>query len=154
MNIRWLRMCVYLKFTLPYVFTYCLARVLQRDVVYLGWQIAPCIWAQMRGEGVIAGSQPMSTAAHRSSNKLWGSNSIFNLWDKLFHQRHFTPIVSFNKHCSLFPSPGGRRILHLLVSCDSAEVAPGKATPCPMSQRKGAASESIKRVKRPMLLPR
>ncbi len=29
------------------------------------------------GEGV---SQPMSTAVHRSPNKLWISNSIFNLW--------------------------------------------------------------------------
>ncbi len=27
----------------------------------------------------VAGSQPMSTAVHRSPNKLWRSNSIFNL---------------------------------------------------------------------------
>jgi hypothetical protein len=34
--------------------------------------------AQMQGGGV-AGSQPMRTAVHRSPNKLWRSNSIFNL---------------------------------------------------------------------------
>ncbi len=39
------------------------------------------IWAQMRGGGEVAGSQPMSTAVHRSPNKLWSSNSIYNLWD-------------------------------------------------------------------------
>jgi hypothetical protein len=32
-----------------------------------------------RGWGVVVGSQPMSTALHRSPNKLWGSNSIFNI---------------------------------------------------------------------------
>jgi hypothetical protein len=31
------------------------------------------------GRGRVAGSQPMSTAVHRSPNKLWRSNSIFNL---------------------------------------------------------------------------
>jgi hypothetical protein len=30
-------------------------------------------------EGGVAGSQPMSTHVHRSQNKLWRSNSIFNL---------------------------------------------------------------------------
>jgi hypothetical protein len=34
------------------------------------------------GRGVVAGSQPMSTAVHRSPNKLWRSNSIFNLCNK------------------------------------------------------------------------
>ncbi len=29
-------------------------------------------------EGGVAGSQPMNTAVHRSPNKLWRSNSIFN----------------------------------------------------------------------------
>jgi hypothetical protein len=28
----------------------------------------------------VAGSQQMSTAVHRRPNKLWRSNSIFNLW--------------------------------------------------------------------------
>ncbi len=32
-----------------------------------------------RGGGGVAGSQPMSTAVHRSPNKLWRYNSIFNL---------------------------------------------------------------------------
>jgi hypothetical protein len=38
----------------------------------------------MRGEGGVAGSQPMSTAVHRSPNKLWRSNSIFDLWHRSF----------------------------------------------------------------------
>jgi hypothetical protein len=33
----------------------------------------------MRGEGGVAGSQPMSIAVHRSPNKLWRSNSILIL---------------------------------------------------------------------------
>jgi hypothetical protein len=32
------------------------------------------------GRGGVAGSQPMSTAVHRSPNKLWRSHSIFNLY--------------------------------------------------------------------------
>jgi hypothetical protein len=32
------------------------------------------------GRGGVAGSQPTSTAVQRSTNKLWRSNSIFNLW--------------------------------------------------------------------------
>jgi hypothetical protein len=32
------------------------------------------------GGGGMAGSQPTITAVHRSPNKLWRSNSIFNLW--------------------------------------------------------------------------
>ncbi len=31
------------------------------------------------GRGCVAGSLPMSTSVHRSPNKLWRSNSIFNL---------------------------------------------------------------------------
>ncbi len=38
-----------------------------------------CGW---RGE--VAGSQLMNTAVHRSSNKFWRSNSIFNLWYVLY----------------------------------------------------------------------
>jgi hypothetical protein len=34
----------------------------------------------MRGEGGVAGSQPMSTAVHISPNKLNRSNFIINLW--------------------------------------------------------------------------
>ncbi len=40
-------------------------------------QWRPCIWAQTRGRGGSLGSQPMSTAVHRSQIKLWRSNSIF-----------------------------------------------------------------------------
>ncbi len=38
------------------------------------------IWAQMRWEGGVEGSQPMRTAVDRRPNKLWRSDSIFNLW--------------------------------------------------------------------------
>jgi hypothetical protein len=31
------------------------------------------------GRGRVAGSQPMNTAVYRCPNKLWRSNSIFNL---------------------------------------------------------------------------
>ncbi len=41
------------------------------------------------GRGGVAGSQPMSTAVHRSPNKLWISNSIFNLWFLLSDKRMF-----------------------------------------------------------------
>jgi hypothetical protein len=36
------------------------------------------------GGGGVAGSQPMSAAVHRSPNKLWISNFIFNLYKELF----------------------------------------------------------------------
>jgi hypothetical protein len=36
------------------------------------------------GGGGVAESQPLSTAVHRSPNKLWRSNSIFNLWHRSF----------------------------------------------------------------------
>ncbi len=41
----------------------------------------------MRGEGGAARSQPMSTAVHMSPNKLWRSNSIFNLWCTAVQER-------------------------------------------------------------------
>ena len=41
----------------------------------LSWLYEP----KCGGRGGVAGSQPMSTAEHRSPNKLWRSNSIFNL---------------------------------------------------------------------------
>jgi hypothetical protein len=44
-----------------------------------------------------AGSQPMITAVHRSSNKLWRSNSIFNIYLELL----FQPFLDFElKHLS------------------------------------------------------
>jgi hypothetical protein len=57
-------------------------RELQRDVVYLGWPLAPSYMSPNAEEGWElrpAGSQPMSTAVHRSPNNLWRSNSIINL---------------------------------------------------------------------------
>ncbi len=55
-----------------------LSRGLQRDVVNLGRPIAPSYMSPNEGGGD-AGPQPMSTALHRSPNKLKRSNSIFNL---------------------------------------------------------------------------
>jgi hypothetical protein len=37
----------------------------------------------MRGEGGVAGSQPMCTAVHMEPNKLWRSYSLYNLWHKV-----------------------------------------------------------------------
>ncbi len=62
------------------VILYIYSRGLQRDVVYLGWPIAPsCTSPNAGGGGAVAGSQPMSTPVNRSPNRLWGYNSIFNL---------------------------------------------------------------------------
>jgi hypothetical protein len=50
--------------------------------MYLG---CPALMSPNAGDGGggggpgVAGSQPMSTAVHRSPSKLWRSNSIFNL---------------------------------------------------------------------------
>ncbi len=63
------------------------SRGLQRDVVYLGWPIAPLVFGPKcggGGGGGVARSQPMTTAVHRSPNKLWRSNCIFNLWFTLW----------------------------------------------------------------------
>ncbi len=58
-----------------------LHRGLQRDVVFFAWPIAPSYMSpNAGGRGGVARSQPMSTAVHRSPNKLWRSNSIFYLW--------------------------------------------------------------------------
>ncbi len=57
---------------------------LHRDVVYLGWPIAPSYMIPNAGGGGElrpAGSKPLITAVHRSPNnwnKLWRSNFIFN----------------------------------------------------------------------------
>ncbi len=58
---------------------------LQRDVVYLGWLISPLYMspnARRVGGGGVAGSQPMSTAVHRSPNKLWRSPYLTYGWPK------------------------------------------------------------------------
>ncbi len=54
-------------------------RELQRDVVYIGWSIAPLYMSPIAGGGGVAGSQPMSTAVNRSPNKLGTFYSIYNL---------------------------------------------------------------------------
>jgi hypothetical protein len=55
-----------------------LVRGLQRYVVCLGWPIALSYMSPNPGGGEVAGSQPMSTAVHRSP--IWRFNSIFNQW--------------------------------------------------------------------------
>jgi hypothetical protein len=58
-------------------------RGLQRDVVYLGWPIAPSYEPNCGGRGGAAGFQPMRTNVYKtwSPNKLWRSNSKFNLFN-------------------------------------------------------------------------
>jgi hypothetical protein len=51
----------------------------------------------MRGEGGDAGSQPMSTAVHRSLNKLWRSNSIFNLCFPLSRCLSMSPLADLGR---------------------------------------------------------
>jgi hypothetical protein len=59
----------------------------------------------MRGEGGVAGSQPVSTAEHRSPNKLWASNSIFNLLiDRKLH-----PFLCMCRHQGHLYSLGPRK---------------------------------------------
>ncbi len=57
-------------------------RRLPRDDLYLGWPIAPSYMSPNAGVGGSCGvsANEYRTAVHRSPNKLWGSNSIFNLW--------------------------------------------------------------------------
>ncbi len=66
----------------------------------------------MRSRGEVVGSQPMSTAVHRSPYKLWRSNSIYYLWF-LLSDKHM-----FFVFCSHWPgeADGGeavRRDSHL-----------------------------------------
>ncbi len=49
-------------------------------VVYLGWPIAHSYMSPNAGGEGVAGSQLMSTAVHRSPNKFWRTNCVFNLW--------------------------------------------------------------------------
>jgi hypothetical protein len=58
-------------------------RGLQRDVVYLGWPLAPSYMSPNAGEGLggVAGvSANEYSCTHRSPKKLWRSNSVFKLW--------------------------------------------------------------------------
>ncbi len=56
---------------------YLLGRGLQRDVVYLGGPIAPSYMSPNAGDCGFSANE-YSCAVHRSPNKLWRSNSIFN----------------------------------------------------------------------------
>ncbi len=64
-------------------------RELQGDVVY---HSAPCIWAQMRGEGWVAGSQPMRKAVHITWHGT--QKNIGDLTPYLTYERT-SPIPSF-----------------------------------------------------------
>ncbi len=90
-------------------------------------QKRPRIWAQMRGEGGIAGSQPMSTAVHRSPNKLWRSNSIINLCCYNCHScSRFNPYFTSMEWLSL-------AIFWLMLFCSSRSGlrASCRGTCCP-----------------------
>ncbi len=68
------------KGTLRLVFIRVYRVKIPRDVVSLGWPIGRSYMSHNAGwGGGVAKSPPMSTAVHRSPNKLWRSNSIFNL---------------------------------------------------------------------------
>ncbi len=64
--------------------TLCTGQGFKRDVVYLSWPTAPSYMSPNAGVGWGGGvcgvsSNEYSTAVHRSPNKLWRSNSVFNL---------------------------------------------------------------------------
>ncbi len=84
------------------------------------------------GRGV-AESQPMCTAVHRSTNKLWRSNSIFNLWLELKGPEHLTGLsvdllVSLHIMHKRDPSvmmfcsvPVGQTTINAAMSCHKEE---------------------------------
>ncbi len=59
-------------------------RGLQRDVVYLGWPMAPSYMSPNAREWGSCGFK----AVHRSPNNFWRSNSIFNIWVRVRGRRH------------------------------------------------------------------
>ncbi len=69
----------------------------QRDVVYLGWPIAPSYMSSnTRGGGELRSlRQLVQLSVHRSPNKLWRSTSIFNLWTDGITCRLFSHASSF-----------------------------------------------------------
>jgi hypothetical protein len=64
--------------------------------------------------GGVSGSRPMSKAVHRSPNKLWRSNSIFNLWsyqnlgDK---NRFLTPVCNRIASLAAASEPSGGNVI-------------------------------------------
>jgi hypothetical protein len=81
--------------------TFDFPRGLHRDVVYLCWPIAPSYMSPNAGGGGVAGSQPMSAAVHRSQNKLWRSNYIFNLFNLWSPSQNFNSVQC--TYLRLFP---------------------------------------------------
>ncbi len=76
-------------------------RRLERDVVYLGWPITLSYEPKCGGREGVSGSQSMSSAVHRSPNKLWRSNSIFNLcylYNILVHLWSVWICIVYNKY--------------------------------------------------------
>ncbi len=97
------------------------------------------------GGGIVAGSQPMSTAVHRSPNKLWRSNSIFNpcsdpMGDSL--SRGETLLFPSGSHCSLLQLIRVAAIpsaTYATVSNSSLEESSSQETRFPLSREESLA---------------
>ncbi len=72
------------------------------------------------GGGGVAGFSSMSTAVHRSQNKLLRSNSMFNLWVLC------EAIVSLHKTCHHLQCLADQREFIRLFVCVSAEKGGGR----------------------------
>jgi hypothetical protein len=78
---------------------------------HLSWlTTSALVWTQIRGEGGVAGSQPMSTAVHCtwSPNKLWRSNSLFNLFFQQKTSYTHTPPPPLTHSILIHTGKGGR----------------------------------------------
>jgi hypothetical protein len=72
----------------------------------------------MRREGGVSGSQPMSTAVHRSLNKHWRSNTIINLryrWLEAESIERFIEDQAFLRSYDSAPRPPPKRGNKFLV---------------------------------------
>ncbi len=75
--IEWIiQIVLYIQYLVVKIGYYGFVTKLQRDVVYLGWPKSPSYIYEPKcgGRGGAEGT------VHRRPNKLWRSNSIFNLW--------------------------------------------------------------------------
>jgi hypothetical protein len=72
-------------------------------------------------KGGDAGPRPMSTAVHRSPNKLWRSNSIFNLCSRynIFHNffAYFFDIGLSQPRMCHYPLPHGHKTYDVYDRC-------------------------------------